>query len=179
MFLVRVIARHALVHPDLPCFVARNRFNVKGSLSGTVRMETPVLYFYAAGETTVNVNVRFRQGAITEWFPPAVITSGNGSIVPGSESTIAWRNVKISPGAAEDFPVEHGASHYYAARRTGAAPLQSGSHKERFLFYRGVGRFALPITATVDADGKVAVKNPRGHTIGDIILFDNHRGRIV
>ena len=164
---------------DLPCFVARNRFNVKGSLSGTVRMETPVVYFYAAGETTVSVSVRFRQGVITEWFPPAVITSGNGLIVPGSESTIAWRNVKITPGAAEDFPVEHGASHYYAARRTGAAPLQSGSQKERFLFYRGVGRFALPITATVDADGKVAVKNPRGHPIGDIILFDNHRGRIV
>ena len=36
---------------DLPCFVARHRFNVKGSLSGTVRMETPVVYFYAAGET--------------------------------------------------------------------------------------------------------------------------------
>src|SRR5207245_9125406 len=88
-----------------------------------------------------------------------VIASGSGSLVPGSDSTIAWRNVKISPGAAEDFPVEHGASHYYAARRTGAAPLQSGSHKEKFLFYRGVGRFALPIAATVDADGKVAVRN--------------------
>ncbi len=33
---------------DLPCFVERNRFNIKGRLSGTVRMETPVLYFYAA-----------------------------------------------------------------------------------------------------------------------------------
>jgi hypothetical protein len=26
---------------DLPCFVERNRFNRKGGLSGTVRMETP------------------------------------------------------------------------------------------------------------------------------------------
>src|SRR5712691_7415609 len=164
---------------DLPCFVARNRFNVKGSLSGTVRMETPVLYFYATRETTVNVNVRFRQGVITEWFPPAVITPGSGSILPGSESTIAWRNVKISPGAAEEFPVEQGASHYYAARRTGAAPLRSGSQNEKFLFYRGVGRFALPIAATIDDDGKVAVRSPRGQPVGDIILFDNHRGRIV
>src|SRR4051812_32269360 len=57
---------------DLPCFVQRSAFNTKGSLSGTVRMETPVLYFYAARETTVNVNVRFPKGAITEWFPPAV-----------------------------------------------------------------------------------------------------------
>jgi hypothetical protein len=164
---------------DLPCFVERNRFNGKVRLSGTVRMETPVLYFYAAHETTVNVSVRFRQGVITEWFPPAAIAPGNSPALPGSESTIAWRNVKVSPGVVEDFPVEHGASHYYAARRTGAAPLQTGSEQEKFLFYRGVGRFALPIAATVDGDGTVAVRNPRGQPIGDIILFDNHRGRIA
>jgi hypothetical protein len=163
---------------DLPCFVERNQFNVKGSVPGTVRMETPVLYFYAAREMDVNVRIRFRQGVITEWFPRAAVTPGNGQTA-GDESTIAWRNVKISPGAAEDFPVERAASHYYAARRTNAAPLQSGSVKEKFLFYRGVGRFALPIAATVDADGKVTVRNPRSQSIGDVILFDNHRGRIV
>jgi len=159
---------------DLPCFVETSRFNVKGSLWGTVRMETPVLYFYAARETTVNVHVRFRQGVITEWFPRAAVAPGNGS-----ESTIAWRNVKVSPGAVEDFPVEHGASHYYSARRTDAAPLQSGSAKEKFLFYRGVGRFALPIAATVAGDGTVAVRNPGGTLTGDVILFENVRGRIA
>ena len=164
---------------DLPCFVERSRFNLKGGLSGTVRMETPVLYFYAPRETTVNVKVRFREGVITEWFPRAATTPGYSPPVPGSESTIAWRNVKVSPGVVEDFPVEYGASHYYAARRTAAAPLQSGSDKEKFLFYRGVGRFALPIAATVDVDGKVAVSHPRGQPIGDVILFDNHQGRIV
>jgi len=164
---------------DLPCFVERNRFNGKGSLSGTVRMETPVLYFYSPRETTVNVDVRFRQGLITEWFPQAVVTPSNSPAIPRSESSIAWRNVKVSPGVVEDFPVEHGASHYYAARRTGAAPLQSGAEKEKFLFYRGVGRFALPIAATVDEDGKVAVRNAGGHAIGDVILFENHRGRIA
>src|ERR1700674_2236241 len=43
---------------DLPCFV--NRFEtlgLKASLSGTVRMETPVLYFYGPAETTVSVKV--------------------------------------------------------------------------------------------------------------------------
>ena len=28
---------------DLPCFVERSSFTVKGSIAGTVRMETPVL----------------------------------------------------------------------------------------------------------------------------------------
>jgi hypothetical protein len=164
---------------DLPCFVERFSYNAgKGTLGGTIRMETPVLYFYAARQTTVNVSVRFRQGVITEWFPPAAIAPGNGPVGPGSESSITWRRVKVLPGAVEDFQVEDHASHYYAARRTAAAPLQSGPHREKFLFYRGVGRFALPIAATVDADGAVNVRQARGQPVGDIILFDNHRGRI-
>ena len=35
---------------DLPCFVDRVQFNGKGWLPATVRMETPVLYFYSAEE---------------------------------------------------------------------------------------------------------------------------------
>src|SRR5437868_6526667 len=46
---------------DLPCFVERSPWNVKGSLSGTVRMETPVLYFYAPASVQVSVDVGFRQ----------------------------------------------------------------------------------------------------------------------
>lgn len=161
---------------DLPCFVERNRFNLKGSLSGTVRMETPVLYFYTAREMTVQVDVRFRQGVMTEWFPHAAVTPAGGSTA-GSASTLTWHNVTVSPGAAEDFPVEHGASHYYAARRTAATPLRSGSEMEKFLFYRGVGRFLPPITATVDGDGQVSVTTPADQPVGDVILFRNVRGR--
>ncbi len=164
---------------DLPCFVERNRFNIKGRLSGTVRMETPVLYFYAARQTTVRVSVRFRQGVITEWFPHATVTPASGSAVFGSASTIAWKDVNVSPGVAEDFPVERGASHYYAARRTEAAPLRSGPDREKFLFYRGVGRFLPPIAATVDARGQVVVTTPGNRPIGDVILFSNDRGRVA
>src|SRR5262245_54572485 len=45
---------------DLPCFVKRSpALPEKSRLWATVRMETPVLYFYAPSETTVDVNVRF------------------------------------------------------------------------------------------------------------------------
>src|SRR5262245_36509278 len=47
---------------DLPCFVERSPWIYKGELSGTVRMETPVLYFYAPRAVDVAVNVGFRQG---------------------------------------------------------------------------------------------------------------------
>jgi hypothetical protein len=167
---------------DLPCFVDRFRFNLKGSLPGTVRMETPVVYFYTPRETTVNVKVQFRQGAVTEWFPKAVVTPAQINALSlrtrGFTSTIEWADVKVSPGAATGFPVEHGSSHYYKARDTDAAPVRLGAQQEKFLFYRGVGGFQPPLSATVAADGTVVVTHASGEPIGDVILFENRGGAI-
>src|SRR5262245_12787228 len=164
---------------DLPCFVERNRYNVKGVIPGTVRMETPVLYFYASQPATVNVNVRFPEGIITEWFPHASVAPANWSVVEGSaKGSIAWSDVKLLPGFVEDLPREPHASHYYAARETDATLLHLGSQVEKFLFYRGVGRFAPPILATVRADDSTIVRSPSGQPIGDVIYFENRQGRI-
>ena len=57
---------------DLPKFV--NDFGYRGfkwRLSGTVRMETPVMYFYSSRELDAHVKVAFPQGLITEWYPQA------------------------------------------------------------------------------------------------------------
>jgi hypothetical protein len=169
----------ALAGPsDLPCFVERSAFNVKGAITGTVRMETPVLYFYAPRETMIDVQVRFRTGVITEWFPHASVSQTNGPMVPGSASTIMWKHVKVSPGGAQGFPVEEGTSHYYTARQTDAAPVLAGSQTEKFLFYRGVARFALPIAATVDAAARVSLRTQGPDGIDNVLLFSNDHGRI-
>jgi len=34
-----------------------------------IRMETPVLYFYSAGDLDVDVKVKFPEGQVTEWYP--------------------------------------------------------------------------------------------------------------
>ena len=155
---------------DLPCFVKRAPgLPDKSRLWATVRMETPVLYFYAPAETKVDVNVRFPLGLMTEYFPPADVRGGS----------ISWPDVRIAPGGAAAFPVAEGTtSHYYLARETAAAPLRVGSDSERFLFYRGVGSFPLPIAATVGASGDVIVTNPNGQPIATVVLFENYRGAI-
>src|SRR5262245_35053891 len=57
---------------DLPCFVDHlTGFAEKFTLSALARMETPVLYFYSAKNTNVNVDVGFPTGLITEWYPDA------------------------------------------------------------------------------------------------------------
>jgi hypothetical protein len=160
---------------DLPCFVERGQF--KGSLAGTVRMETPVLYFYAPRQVTVNVKVGFPQGSITEWYPHARTTASWAGAA--FDSTISWSDVIVSPALSPVFPVEPGASHYYKARHTEATPLLVESQTEKFLFYRGVGKFAPPISATVRPDGSVVVSTPGNTPIGDVILFENRRGAMA
>src|SRR2546426_3128308 len=156
---------------DLPCFVDRFRFrNFKGGILGTVRMETPVLYFYASQDSTASVKVLFPKNVITEWYPKATVSRTNDAI--------EWRDVRILPNATAEFPAEPGQSHYYAARETDAAPLQVGSQKEKFLFYRGVGTFPLPLSAKTTQDGKILVRNLGGAAIDSVMLFENRAGKL-
>jgi hypothetical protein len=169
---------------ELPRFVHRFGFSsIKGNLPAKIRMETPVVYFYAPGDTTVNVTVRFRQGLVTEWFPRAEVTPATATAAnlrrSDFESSIKWTNVKVSPGAAEDFPLEPGGNHYHIARQTDASPLQLESDKEKFLFYRGVAGFEPPVSARVARDGTVVVSNLNGEAVDDVVLFENHAGAIA
>jgi hypothetical protein len=115
------------------------------------------------------VKVSFPKGTITEWYPKESQIRQN--------NLLEWENVKVSPKASPEFPTEQGASHYYAARDTDAAPLQVGSQSEKFLFYRGVGTFPLPLSAQTTSDGKVLVKNLGSQPVNGVILFDNHAGQ--
>ena len=146
---------------DLPCFVDRIAFGIKPNLSGTIRMETPVLYFYAPTEMSAQVSVRFKQGAITEWYPHAAVTPtqlDSTTDLGGLESTATWPNVLIRPGYTPVYPHERGESHYYAARATDAVPVQVNGQDEKFLFYRGVGGFQPPLSAAITSDGRVHVE---------------------
>ena len=49
----------------------KDKNQCKGCTEGTIRMETPVLYFYSDRETTMSVKVDFPKGRITEWYPAA------------------------------------------------------------------------------------------------------------
>jgi hypothetical protein len=165
---------------DLPCFVERFDEFPEWLMSSTVRMETPVLYFYSPRSTTVDVRVRFPQGLMTEWYPrpTARETALNENLgyfdgVTGLE----WRGVKVLPATARAFPIEPDASHYYAARETGAAPLRVGDQDEKFLFYRGVGTFPVPIAARLERNGRVTLRKIGRNDIPAVILFENRGGK--
>jgi len=168
---------------DLPCFVEKfRRYRGKGFLSGTVRMETPVVYFYAPRETTVDVSVRFPGGLITEWFPRADVTPSepvpdDGLKRRGFAGGAKWTGVRVMPRSAENFPTQGRSSHYYLARQTDAAPVEVGGAREKFLFYRGVADIRVPIAAIPAADGSVRVAHRDHAQLGTVILFERRGAR--
>ena len=183
---------------DLPCFVYhyQNRRDIKllqhdevfdyasarSKLWGKVRMETPVVYFYAPREMSVDVEVLFPRGLMTEWYPTARLTQTVVSQMtlrnPSHVSAIRWPNVEVLPGTQARFPVDIPKSHYYAARATEAATLRVGDESERFLFYRGVADFDVPLAAKALDDGGVRVTNLGSDPLAGIVLFVNRGGRI-
>ncbi|MEO8097892.1 MAG: hypothetical protein ABI811_09340 [Acidobacteriota bacterium] len=173
--------------PDLPCFVYQARDEPKAALTGLVRMETPVLYFYAQQPTKLSVSVDFPQGLITEWYPksntrgvnigPSVVKNQLVPTTPKGGS-MRWENVEVSPGAQFTFPQSSGASHYFAARATDAAPLQIGNEKEKMIFYRGVGDFMVPLRARYPGDGKLEIRNASQEPIPLVIAFENQGDKL-
>jgi len=174
---------------DLPSFVEHFReVGFKDGLRGTVRMETPVLYFYSPRETTVSVNVSFANGLITEWYPHADsvnprLTQRDFSLFNiKSSGSIAWNSVQVEPQGAGEFPTDNSGNHYFAARNTSATPLSvetpSGTHREKFLFYRGVSAFSLPINATVAADSTIHLQNQMSDEIPAAILFERRGAQL-
>src|ERR1700758_1185805 len=149
---------------DLPGFVEHFRgTGFKIGLGGTIRMETPVLYFYSTHDTAVDVSVSFFHGLITEWYPQAThiepSTSLNNVVLfqQQSSGSISWKSVSVQPSADFAFPQETQSSHYYAARNTNSSPLRistnHGYESEKFLFYRGVSLAAAPLSALVLLNG--------------------------
>src|SRR5438128_1331043 len=175
-----LVWRPLTVESDLPSFVYTVdkgdtwrglRYPSKSGLAVRVRMETPVLYFYAKEAMTAAVKVGFPSGRITEWYPTAQVSKGN----------IDWRELRIMPGAQVYLPNDFRENHYYPARDTDAAAIQIRSEQvteyEKFLFYRGVGNFEVPLSVR-PAEDKVVIKNVGDENVRKVVLFENRGGRI-
>ncbi len=155
---------------DLPCFVHRlGGRNIKVSY-GTVRMETPVIYFYSALPRTISVHVDFPRGYITEWYPDA-------SRVGNPSNQIEWNSVEISPTEQAKLPAERAASHYYAARETDSALIRAGGQQEKLIFYRGMGDIAVPLRPKFTADGKLEIRTTSTDPIPLVVVFENRGGK--
>lgn len=147
-------------HPGYRDFGPRG----KGDTMSRVRMETPVVYFYADEPTKVTLSVTYRDGVITEWYPKARSVSGH---------TIDWGAFLVDPTIRDrDFPASPPDSAYTPARATDATPVrvcdQDGAEVEKFLFYRGIGDDPPPVSVGWSGNDVLV----RGDRAGRAILFE-------
>src|SRR5258706_659650 len=197
-----------LVTSDLPDFVLdrgkqanlfsqrftagdRSIYTTKSTVRSLQRMETPVTYFYSDRPRTVDVTVGFPKGLLTEFYPPVrmmfpVFVKGQSEQL--ANSSLTWEQVKLIPNSSIKStmlpPPTSNADHYGFARATDSAMLQiddkliSKTYYEKFLFYRGVGNFDLPVTLESSADGQFTIHNGGSEPIHAAFLIQINNGHI-
>jgi len=163
---------------DLPDFVHGYlpKNSKAGPQGGLISLETPVLYFYADRPQSASVQVDFPKGIFTEWYPYAA----------RSDKKLAWDHISVMPNEPLKLPNETKKSRYYAARETDAAPLRVGFfeanekrvEQEKFLFYRGVGDFDMPLSARAWGGGSFTVHWDGRGPEGDLVLVQIEAGKL-
>lgn len=158
---------------DLPNFVHSRRFQTKGGVTDVlVSLETPVLYFYSDRDLTASVHVAFPKGVMTDWYPEA-------SRPPHAE--IRWDNLKVLAKDRPKLLEMKETSRYYAARDVEAASVtalnEGKPEHEKFLFYRGVGDFAMPFEVKALGQNKFTIRNTGTHAVPAFFLVNVAEGK--
>jgi hypothetical protein len=159
----------------LPEFVYSRHREVKGGLPDAfVSLETPVTYFYSDRDLTASVSVEFPRGMMTEWYPAPSRPPVQG---------LRWDNIRITPDGKAALPESGGrGSRYFAARETDSAQVQittnGKTQNEKFLFYRGVGDFQMPMTIRALGKGEFSVKNTGKEAVPGFFLVRVEAGKV-
>lgn len=126
----------------------------------TMRLETPVIYFYPPKGVTepfpIDVQVKFRGGWLTQFYPNAVFNDPHmetgsfdfGKLTPATVGSLTWNDLHVgtkADGPATDERV------WLAPRKVKAAGVTSNEgESEKYLFYRGIGNLKAPLRITMD-----------------------------
>ena len=129
----------------------------------TMRLETPVIYFYPpVGQVepmNIDVHVRFRGGWLTEFYPQAtphapLLKEGQfdfGNLTPDTVSSLTWSDLTVGKEVTGPSTDEHV---WLAPRKVDAAGISTREgESEKYLFYRGVGCQQAPLRIALDRSG--------------------------
>lgn len=125
----------------------------------TLRLETPVLYFYPQDgfdrDQPFDVRATFVGGWLTEFFPWARAENPGfpKRLDANVQGSLRWTGIRL-PVKAEGRLPETAEPVWLAPRQVGSA-LISKSEKneaEKYLFYRGVGQLDAPLVARTEGD---------------------------
>lgn len=138
----------------------------------TQKMETPVLYFHSPSARQVEVRVDFPQGVISQWFPNATASLPPvGALTKIAGGSMTWQvqlDPKLDPALA---PAVAADDIWAPSRKVAATMLSHGGEVERFIFYRGLGRFELPVRVVADIGNHVTIHNDGKEALPAVFLL--------
>ena len=134
----------------------------------TQKMETPVLYFHSDRNVEVDINVKFPDGVISQTFPAPVKTFPTNESTPVLGNGDTTFHVKVlspveSALNSPSLPSVDPQNIYVHARGAQANLVQAGNEYEKFIFYRGLGRFQPKIEIR-SRGGELKISNPPAST---------------
>jgi hypothetical protein len=158
----------------------------------TVRMETPVIYFYTKDAFDARVEVGFKGGSISQWFPsrtsgetpPTVVKDPQGiplekentiDFARGYHGSIRWDVTVTPPGedaAGRVFKPGETPSWIYPRHPDSAIVSTKNGQSENYLFYRGLGNFTLPVTFSSSGTGRVTIKNNGSDDVSGLLVYE-------
>jgi hypothetical protein len=124
----------------------------------TQKMETPVLYFHSEVPRHVTVDVGFPTGIISQTFPSPVLSRPLPVVGVSLTNGFARFNVDVLTKTSLLPPVVEKGNIYAHARVVDANTIKSNNEVEKFIFYRGLGKFETKLFITSE-NGNIAIKN--------------------
>jgi hypothetical protein len=152
----------------LPLFVRERALGGRSRAKMFTKMETPVTYFYTDRPRTAQVRVEMPGGLLTHWFPDVqaftpALKAPTKEAAPTAGSALDWGTIQVFPDnrflplgqqVLPETQVPHVVSvdnqtTWRFARATDSALVRTKAANreltEKFLFYRGLGTFHLPL----------------------------------
>ena len=174
----------------------------------TVKMETPVIYFYTDHAFKASVKVDFHGGSISQWYPQrssgekaqpfklpttkisakefmeAVQKESSGMKIDFAkklEGSIGWEIDVIPSGAEDNASIFRGdeTPTWLHPRMTDSALVRtSGGEMEKYLFYRGLGNFEQAVKFTSRQNGDLVATNNSKQAVPALFVFQNEGGKV-
>lgn len=177
----------------------------------TVKMETPVIYFYTKEPFQAKVSVGFQGGSISQWYParsggetpPGYVPhesvgtakiagfqiggarfprGGSIDFAEGYQGSINWDVAVTPPGegdSAEIFRGGENATWLYPRQTDSALVRAADGTAEKFLFYRGVGRFDPPVVFRMESDQSLVIENRGDAPVPGLLVYEMGTGGAV
>lgn len=149
-------------------------------------METPVLYFYSDRAIDFQVNINFRNGTISQFYPlptntEAFISPATNIQLQGRTGYASWKGriLEKSTTLTTSFSNQEANAIWNHPRAVASNLVEVNKQREKYLFYRGLGHYVCPIRVENDLDKVVKITNTSNEFVPFYVCTEMVDGKLL